>query len=238
MTRSFYRGWLLAALGFMAAAMFFSVTGSNLNGFLSYYNAIFHRSNFAILYLSIFIFGIFKLSNFLSAKEAVIRYGNFLKLIKEVQIAGMKYCLIITSSECIALYVLTIPFCGTKHLINLEYFMFLIAFFLLQIVGWLVIFNLFWCVKLALKGNVLSWIITMLLIGIPAVCFGEIETHSQIEYLICVYKSMYIIEGNSIFNLSFHLIYMTTITLLLICIMFFLLWKNDYLERKYNEKDS
>ncbi len=238
MTRLYYRDCGLIAIFFVITAVLFALTGSNLSGFSQYYNTIFHRSNFVTIYLPLYLLGLFRINNYFTLGEVILRFGSFAKIMKRIELLVLKYSLMIVAAEIIILTIALTPFCGTYHLTKIEFYHFLIAFIPLQLVGWIIVGSVFFCIKLTVKRNLLAWIIIIIIIGIPALYFGVIETSSQIEYLICIYKNMFIIEGNNVLGLAAHGVYMVALLGSIINIMTILLGRMDHTERNDDEKNS
>lgn len=230
--RQFYKQWAIVCTFMFITIIVLAASDNSYRYFIDYYNHVYHRIYFVAIYLPIFLFGLFGFSDDLLKKEIVIRHQNIRTIMKLAEYQITKYCVVVSLLFCLANIIVTIIFCDCNHLKMSTYYQYLLIAFFMQTVGWTLIGSAFILTKLFVKSNIFSWLITLLLTGVPALYVGHVETISQTEYIYSVYKGMFIIVGNNWIEIVFHMMYFIVLIIIIIQGIYMCLKKMDFVEKK------
>lgn len=237
--RPFYKSWFIICAFFVLIMWLLIATEDKSDYFMDYYNAVYHRRYFMLLYLSAFLLGLPQLCDDLLTGGIIIRYGSLKQVMWNLQIRNAKYCFMVTGIMCITNIIATLLFCNKFHFSMLSFYVFLGLAFILQWIGWMLICNTYILLRILCRSNIVAWIATVIVIGLPAQYMGTVDVVSQKEYLLSIYKGMFIIAGNNSMEVMMHGIYFVVLQTTIVCLGYLKLKGIDFLEKKmfkHNER--
>lgn len=230
--RPFYKNWFIICIFFVLSMWLFILTENESDYFIDYYNAVYHRRYFMLLYLPAFLLGLSRLCDDFLTKEVIIRYSSIKHAILSLQTRNAKYCLLISGIMCITNVAATLLLCNRTHFMLVHFYVFLGMAFIFQWLGWMLICDFYMILRTLCRRNIVAWILTVIAIGLPAQFMGTVDIVSQKEYIFSIYKGMFIIEGNSFIQLMIHGIYFAVLQMTIVYLEYLKLKETDFLDKK------
>ncbi len=235
--RHYYRRYIVIGISVVLISLIFLATDEPFKSFNYYFEVLYNYVNFAAIYLTIFLIGLPSIASKLFATKSVIRYADKFQLTWSMHKRLFMYSLYYSSIISIVNLLVVLLFCPQVYLNTVEYYVFILIAFLVQVVGWYFIGGIYLLLYTCCKNTVITYFFTVLLFSITII-FSRVEALSSIKYYFSVYDLMYTFFY--VGNASKIIVYVTYFSMLsagALWLMYSVLKRTDLIYRAKGERE-